>query len=162
MRDALCTVLLLALASCGDGGGGLGRADVEHLPAGDAQGSALSGSWSVSRRITGCSGACTVQGFAVCDVGGTVDGRAATITQTDGALTVTVDDNPGYFEGGAFADGSFHLGGYATAQGGEIEEAALIDGTATTDSMTATARAHIWGGGLDCDIADTITAIRNP
>lgn len=116
------TMACLIVAACGDDG--LTESDVRDLPPGNATGSALSGTYELEAITVSCSGSCapvTVFGLVIspCDVGARNE-ELATVSQSDGALQVDVDDSlwASRLEGGVYDDGSFDIGGVKTELGG--------------------------------------------
>jgi len=165
------TIILGALfaAACGSSGD-LSRDDVQNIPDGDATGSALSGTYDIEVRVTDCSGSCGpfsvgIFSSSVCDVGDT-DSQRVEVSQTDGRLSIDTDDLPSRFEGGAFADGSFDVGGYATQFGGELEITARTLGQIHDDgTLSATIRSRTWGEvegqSADCVGVREVTGVRD-
>ncbi|MFK7989838.1 MAG: hypothetical protein AB8I08_27715 [Sandaracinaceae bacterium] len=91
---------------------------------------------------------------SVCDVGDT-ESMQATVTQTDGHLRIVTDELPSLLEGGADADGSFDVGGYATQFGGGLEITARSVGSIGPDgTLRAMIDSRSWGQvedqGADC------------
>ena len=108
LGSVLDVLSLLALGGCSDdGGSGDGGLD-PHIsdppPAGDASGSAHSGTWDVELYYTSCSGQCSIDTglgvLTVCDVGDT-DSESVEVTQTDGTLRFEADYVAGKQEGTA-------------------------------------------------------------
>jgi hypothetical protein len=148
--------LAVGLVACGGGGGGLGVGDVTGLPDGDAQGSALSGTWTLERRTLSCSGTCTVNFTTVCTPGETLS-FATQITQSDGHLDAVVEhDLPDHYQGGVNADGTFTMGAVDGVSG--VSVYALAEGSFSGTSMTGTAEVHGVGQGFDCTGRFQLTA----
>lgn len=153
----LHTFLVIALTAAGcaaDGdpvgaSGDLVRDDVENLPAGDASGSAASGTWRVSIRTTSCTSACTAQ---QCTVAETSNAQFP-IIQANGALTMDAFTR---LRGGLDSDGSFVVGGVAMQ--GATEQIGRLSGTLTGGSMVGTVVVRVRGAN-DCtavgDVAGT-------
>jgi hypothetical protein len=158
----------LALAGCGSGLQDLTRDMVEDLPAGDATGSAASGTYSLQLYTTRCRGTChvTVDGFSAsfCDVG-QEDDTMVTVTQTDGALALSssglILDR---LTGGLFSSGHFVVGSWGTQNGGtvEVEVEAIGDFTGDAYSGEAVSYGHgsVDGHDIDCMAEYEITGLR--
>ncbi|MGE0784808.1 MAG: hypothetical protein AB7S26_03895 [Sandaracinaceae bacterium] len=144
----LATSLAASLTGCGSNS--LTPDAVRSIPDGDGQGAALTGHYDVETRVIECHGSCgpfTVGIFSstICDVGDT-DTISVDATQSDGHLRIETDDLPSLFEGGAFTDGSFEVGGYATQLGGDLEIAARSLGSIDAQGhLSATLEARSWG-----------------
>jgi hypothetical protein len=159
-------VWLLFLAACGASDDYLAGSVVTSLPAGDATGSAVSGTYELESLTTDCAGSCstTISGFrfSACDVGTRLR-ETAIVTQSDGTLTIDVEDSQyvSRLGGGLFADATFDVGGVRTQLGGAITIRARSEGSVTQDgSLTGVTRLHAGGEGLDCDITAEIAATR--
>jgi hypothetical protein len=153
-RSLLLPLLPLLLTGCferlgGVFGGDLSERDVTDLPEGDASGSKWTGQYNVEIYTVACDGECGPISFgyytvSMCDVGDT-DSEWLEVDQSDGALDLELDDPISRYQGGVYSDDSFEAGGYGTDYGGDIEMAALLEGTFTIQGLTATATSHIWG-----------------
>lgn len=157
---SLC--LLVAVVACGGDGGsgdGLERDDVVGLPAGDATGSAASGTYDLEMTIVACGGTCPVlrvgpARIATCDIGD-VDYPTFEVVQTDGRLDL---DAFGLvlekLDGGLDADGSFVVGGWGTRNSGSLAVAILGSGVLAGARLTGTALARavgdVDGQWVDC------------
>lgn len=158
----------LFAAACG-APGDLSPDAVQNIPDGDATGSALSGTYDIEIRVTECSGSCGpfsvgIFSASVCDVGDTESGRVE-VTQADGRLVIDTDELPSRFEGGAYADGSFDVGGYATQFGGELQITARSLGQIHADgTLESTIRSRSWGevegNDADCVGVREVTGVR--
>lgn len=146
----------LLLAACGSDD--LSRDAVQTIPDADGVGSALSGTYELEIRTVECRGSCGpfsvgIFSASVCDVGD-VDTDRVEVVQTDGHLRIETGELPSLFEGGAYADGSFDVGGYATQSGGALEITARSIGQLRDDELTATVESRTWGNvegqGADC------------
>lgn len=144
--SSLCVTSVLALtAACG--GDGLGREDVENLPAGSAVGSAASGTYALELVTRECRGRCPVIDggwfeVSVCDVG-EVDDAELVVTQTDGALEIAADGLVlERLEGGIDDDGGFTVGAWGTEHGGDMTIAIRSDGTFAGGRITGSAESH--------------------
>ena len=144
-------ILLSFLPVLGCGGGQDLTADaVRSIPAGDATGASLAGEYAVRVRVVECAGACGpfsvgIFSSTVCDVGD-VDEVSLLVAQDGGRLAIDTDDLPSRFDGGAFTDGSFDVGGYATQFGGGLEITARSLGVIDASGrLEATVRSRTWG-----------------
>ncbi|MBX3273721.1 MAG: hypothetical protein KF729_25880 [Sandaracinaceae bacterium] len=149
MRNLLTILLSFAVLGCG-GGQDLSPDGVRSIPPGDASGAALAGEYRVRVRVVECAGACGpfsvgIFSSTVCDVGD-VDEVSLLVAHDGGRLAIDTDDLPSRFEGGAFTDGSFDVGGYATQFGGGLEITARSLGTIDASGrIEATVRSRTWG-----------------
>ncbi len=166
MRNIALIASSLLLAACGTGG--LSAEEVQSIPDGTAVGSSLSGRYALDVRVVECRGRCgpfTVGIFSssLCDVGD-VDTLDAEVTQADGHLRIETDDLPSLFEGGAYADDSFEVGGYATQLGGALEITARSVGSFEGGQLRATIDSRSWGTiegqGADCHGVREVTGVR--
>ncbi len=168
MNQALLVALTTVVAACG-GPSGLSQDEVSSIPDGDGLGSPLDGLYTVQVRTIECSGSCgpfTVGFFSasVCDVG-EVQTEYLTVTQEGGHLRVDTSDTLSRFEGAAYQDGSFDVGGYVTQFGGDLEITARSVGRIDeTGRIDATLRSLTWGevggDGADCYGVREVTGTR--
>ena len=149
MNTRLLIPLALAVSACG-GPSDLAPDAVRSIPDGDGTGSALGGDYAVELRTVDFSGSCGpfVVGIftaSVCDVGDVVT-EHITVEQREGHLVIDTSDLPSRFEGGAYDDASFDVGGYATEFGGAIEITARSLGRIDESGrIEATVRSRTWG-----------------
>lgn len=151
-RSAL--LLPLFLTGCFDRldsafGGDLSERDVTDLPEGDASGSRWTGQYDVEIYTVACDGECGPISFgyytvSMCDVGDR-DSESLQVDQNDGALAIELNDPVSRYEGGVYGDDRFEVGGYGTEYGGDVEMAALLEGSFDNQGLSATATSHIWG-----------------
>ncbi len=148
----------LALAGCGDGD--LSVAAVTSIPAGNASGSAASGSYSLKSVTRDCSGSCPTFTYLIftvkiCEVGDS-DSASATVVQENGRLTVT---STGLLvkslSGGIQSDGAFEVGGVDSQASGAVEVTLRASGRIDAAGVfTGTARArgvgNVDGTSLNC------------
>jgi hypothetical protein len=145
-------LLMVFLAACG--GGSLDRLDVENIPPGDAVGSGLSGAWSLTYRVTGCSGDCTTgtgeDEQVHCTVIDVPLGEDLEVVQQAGVLELLRTDGSSYLRGAANADGSFVVGTYLMSEG--VEHMIRLAGTSSPTAMSGTLEGRIKDPviGLDC------------
>ncbi|WAS97136.1 hypothetical protein [Nannocystis punicea] len=100
----------------------LSEKDVTDLPAGDALGDAFAGDYTMELTTLSCEGVCApvkiseLMVLHVCDVGARQSGTAR-VSQTDGRLQLDIDGalQASRLIGGVDKDGSFDVGGVATA-----------------------------------------------
>ncbi len=161
-------VACLAALVSGCGGGAptktLTATNVSGMPPGDANGTALSGTYLVtSSTIEGCDcrvGSC---GFFRGSPGGTV-----TVTQQDGSLTFTAPGTQPAV-GGVNADGTFSVGGAFSLpySVGEGEDYTVDTGTFAVSGGVPTGiqfqsyqtiTGTLEGGSYDCDLVASVTA----
>jgi len=157
MHVQTALALTLLVAACGGGGGDLDPDVVTDLPPGDGTGAAATGTYDMATVTTGCSGTCRieVEGFpySACDIGTRLD-ETAEVVQTDGVLTVDVEDSDyvSQLAGGIDADGTYEVGGLRTQNGGEVVITARSAGIVSGGAWSGTARLLVKGMGLDCTI----------
>jgi len=151
--------LAFLLGACG-GPGDLSPDAVRSIPDGDGSGAALTGEYSVEIRTIECRGSCGpfavgIFSASVCDVGD-VDTERVSVVHEGGHLRIDTSDLPSRFEGAAFQDHSFDVGGYATQFGGALEITARALGTIDErGELDATIRS--WTGGeVEGENADCI------
>lgn len=146
-------VALLALATCGGGRGfrTLTAQDVTGIAPGDAQGTGLSGQYGLTISITGRD----------CDwINITTYPTTATVTHNDGRLVVDLTyASVTHFEGAAWADGSFQVGGLASHSGG-VTEYALVEGSVAQDRLTGDVYLTFVGFGESCRGVGTVSGSR--
>lgn len=156
------------LAACG-GPDDLSVDAVQSIPDGDGTGAALAGDYAVDVRVVECRGACGpfsvgIFSASLCDVG-EVDSAYLTAHHADGHLAIDTDDLPSRFEGGAYHDGSFDVGGYATQLGGELQITARALGIVdAAGRFEATVRSRSWGSiegqSVDCVGVREVVGVR--
>jgi hypothetical protein len=162
MRNA--PMIWILVAACG-GSDDLDPAVVTNLPAGDATGTAATGTWEMESITTACGGTCVgrIDGvtFSACDIGTRLD-ETAEVTQSEGALVLDIADSEyvSRLAGGIDADGGYEVGGLRTLQGGSLTITARSIGTLAGDTMTGSARLHASGSGLDCTIEVDVDGTR--
>lgn len=140
------------LGACsGDGSDG-----VTDLPDGTATGTAASGTYAVTLRVTACSGTCTP---GLCQVGQRVSADAV-VVQRDGHLTLDAGGVP--LAGGIDADGTYLIGGQGTL--GTVTAAITSDGQWQTDRLLGAYDMHVTGtddgASVDCAIASDLSGVR--
>lgn len=162
MRHGSSPLSMLALALLGGcGESDLSVAAVTSIPAGDASGSAASGSYSLKSITRDCSGSCPsftylIFTVKICEVGDT-DSANATVVQQDGRLTVQgagvlVDS----LAGGIMSDGRFDVGGVGSQASGAVEVTLRATGTIdAAGAFNGTARAR-GSGTVDGKVIDCV------
>jgi hypothetical protein len=148
--------LLLLLTACATDGsdgtdGDLEPSDVADLPAGDATGSAASGTWMISIRTTSCTTACSA---TACTVGETTNARFQVI-QTNGALTLDAFTR---LRGGIDGDGGFLVGGSSMQSG--IELIGRMTGTLAGSSLVGEAVVRQRGTPGDCTVVGDVAGMK--
>ena len=152
------------VAACG-GSTDLDKDAVTTIPPGDATGTASSGSYRVESITTDCSGECSTSTgdviYSACDIGTRLEDDM-TITQTDGALRIDVEDSDyvSRMEGGLDASGAFEVGGVRTQLGGQVTITARTQGTIAGAALTGVARLRVSGRGLSCVIEADVSGTR--
>lgn len=156
-------LLLSVIVGCGEADEGevqetLTQADVENVPVGDAQGSALSGVYVLDESdMLGCR----------CRVGSCADWFETSLatlrlTQADGAVTIhwlgQYDEMT--YHGGVDGDGSFVVGGWRQSE--RSRTYSQLEGTiAAQTSMNARSKntfvGRIGGKDQDCDVSAKLT-----
>ncbi|MCY0987959.1 hypothetical protein OV203_12545 [Nannocystis sp. ILAH1] len=117
--------LAVVLGGCDDQ---LSEADVTDLPAGDALGDAFAGDYTMELTTLSCEGICApvrlseLVVLSVCDVGARQSGTAS-VSQTDGRLQLDIRGalQASRLLGGVDTDGTFVVGGVATAASGACQ-----------------------------------------
>ena len=134
------------------GGHDLDKSTVTSIADGDANGTAFAGEYEVEIHTSACEGACgPIESFGLavtfCDVGET-DHDQPNVTQTDGHVRMDTNAAVTRMEGGIDAEGSFDVGGYATALGGAIEVTGRVTGRLDVGVHAMTAEASGWAQGV--------------
>ncbi len=155
-RTVLALAATVLIAGCG--GGDLDTDDVTNLPAGDGQGTAASGTYSVRFDTTSCVGRCQSP-VVICRDGEGSNGQM-TAVQRDGSFTVVAIG--GTLTGGIDRDGSFTVGALIPFRG--LDAAARWDGQSSSNSLTGSMELHVTGTvegqDVDCTTSADVTATR--
>lgn len=158
---ALATVALLA-SSCGKDV----IIDVDTLPAGNAAGTAATGSFSYNEVVTSSDCPSTAVGVALPTEASTWS-STATLTQNEGYLRMDVDSGsgrPGYMlDGGIFWHGNFRVGGTYFFSGTSVTFINLMDGRFVdgVDNFEGTTTIRVQAtDGTDCEIKVEFTGSR--
>lgn len=133
MKKMLIAAFILFTFGCGSSGFGLN--DVVEIPAGDKEGTGLSGAYIVIHEVTndGCSDVAALE----IPVSGTETNFDAEVTVEDGLMMITnVEDLT--LRGGVYFDNTFELGGAQMISRGDGEENILrmvrLTGTYESDN----------------------------
>lgn len=173
VAGCVALALLVSLASCGGAdltprgaSDCLTDADVSNLPAGDATGTAISGTYVSTAGISQLCRECNQN--QVSDVCSSLDpkveaGQEILVTQTDGVLTIAGSEAT--YTGGVNADGTFVVGGSRPAvddQGKTVGTVlARYEGSISGDTITIASKvrltATVAGVVVDTEFSGTIT-----